>query len=358
MKKALIFNPYLDTLGGGEFYTLSVGEFLIKQGFKTEIAWLEKDILEKAKKRFDLNFGDKLKINKEALSILKEKGNLPKKYLLTKNYQLIFFVSDGSIPFLMAKKNFLHFQSPFLKVNGGSFFNQLKLKNISSVICNSQFTKKYIDKEYKVDSQVIYPPLADVFLNLKPEKKENIILSVGRFDQIMNAKKQNILVSIFKKMKDQGLKNWRLVLLGGLMKESKYFRKLKQSAYRYPIEIMVNVKFKTLLNFYQKAKIYWHAAGFGENLEIYPQRAEHFGIGVVEAMACGAVPLVFNGGGLREIILGQEKELLWTTREELIKKTKLLIKKDKRRLSLTPKIKKRALFFTKENFFEKLSKLL
>lgn len=357
MKKALIYNPYLDTLGGGEFYALSVGEFLIKQGFKTEIAWLEKDILEKAKKRFDLNFGDKLKINKEAFSILKEKGNLPKKYLLTKNYQLIFFVSDGSIPFLMAKKNFLHFQSPFLKVNGGSFFNQLKLKNISSVICNSQFTKKYIDQEFKVDSQVIYPPLADVFLNLKPEKKENIILSVGRFDQIMNAKKQNILVSIFKKMKDQGLKNWRLVLLGGLMKESKYFRKLKQSAYRYPIEIMVNVKFKTLLNFYQKAKIYWHAAGFGEDLKINPQRAEHFGISVVEAMACGVVPLAFSAGGIPEIV-ERDKNFLWRNENELIRKTKLLIKDSDLRVKLSSKLKKRALQFNQEIFFKKLNKLL
>lgn len=357
MKKALVFDPYLDTLGGGEFYSLSAGEFLIKKNFSVEIAWSKEDILKKINQRFGFNFKNRVKINPKAFFILNQKGNLLKKYLFTKKYQLIFFFSDGSIPFLFAKKNWLLFQAPFINVGSSCFLNKLKLKKIDEVICYSFFVKKFIDKEFKVDSKVVYPPISQVFFSLKPAREENIILSVGRFDQILNAKKQDVLVGVFKRMIDNGLKDWQLVCLGGLMKENKYFNKLKQEARGYPIKIIANANFQTLLNFYQKAKIYWHAAGFGENLKLHPQKAEHFGISIVEAMAAGAVPLVFNGGGIPEII-GEEKKLLWVQPEGLIEKTKLLIKDSNFRLKLGQRVKKRALFFSKESFFANLSKLL
>lgn len=358
MKKSLIFDPYLDTLGGGEFYSLSVGEFLLQKGFVLEIAWPQKNILEKIYQRFGLNFKNRVKINNKAYEIFNRKNSLFKKMKFTQKYNIIFYVSDGSIPFLFAQKNFLHFQTPFVNVKGRSLLNRLRLKTINKIICNSFFTKKFIDQEYRVKSVVVYPPLSDEFLKEKKQKKENIILSVGRFDQIINAKKQDVLVDVFKKMVNGGLKNWQFVLLGGIMKETKYFNKLVNSAKGYPIKIMTNVSFKTLINFYQKAKIYWHATGFGEDLNLYPQRAEHFGISIVEAMACNTVPIVFNGGGIPEIIGKKEAGLLWRQPDELIKKTKLLIKNTNLRLKLAQQLKKRALFFTKKKFFANLLKLL
>ncbi len=50
------------------------------------------------------------------------------------------------------------------------------------------------------------------------------------------------------------------------------------------------------------ASIYWHAGGLGEDPDRHPDRFEHFGITVVEAMAAGAVPLVFAAGGPAEIV--------------------------------------------------------
>ena len=40
----------------------------------------------------------------------------------------------------------------------------------------------------------------------------------------------------------------------------------------------------------------------GEDAERHPERFEHFGISVVEAMAAGAVPLVFGAAGPGEIV--------------------------------------------------------
>ena len=56
IKKAAIYDPYLDTLGGGERYCLTVAEILLKNGYKVDIFWSgDKTLIEKAEKRFSLD---------------------------------------------------------------------------------------------------------------------------------------------------------------------------------------------------------------------------------------------------------------------------------------------------------------
>ena len=349
MKKALIFNPYLDTLGGGEFYTFLIVEFLLKNKYGVELAWHKNDLLNKINSRFNSNFNNRVIINNKAWQIFTKKKNLFKKYIFTKKYQLIFYISDGSIPFLFAKKNYLLFQSPFKNVKGRSLINQIKLSHISSVFCYSHFVKRFIDQEFRIKAKVLYPAINDLFFRLKKIKKENIILLVGRFDQIMNAKKQDVLVNAFKQMLGKGIKGWQLVLIGGLIKETDYFKRLKKQIKGYPIKIIVNADFNVLKSYYQKAKIYWHAAGFGENLKLHPEKAEHFGISVVEAMASSCLPVVFKEGGIPEIVGSQQ--YLWKTIKELKGKTKFLIKNYNLSKKLKKQLKKRALHFSKERFF-------
>ena len=52
MKKALIFDPYLDTLGGGERYVFSFALGLIKNGYSVVLAWPTRKELEAAELRF------------------------------------------------------------------------------------------------------------------------------------------------------------------------------------------------------------------------------------------------------------------------------------------------------------------
>jgi len=56
IKTALIYNPYWHTLGGGERYTASVAEFLIKQGWQVDIYW-PNDISSVLKQRFNIDLG-------------------------------------------------------------------------------------------------------------------------------------------------------------------------------------------------------------------------------------------------------------------------------------------------------------
>jgi glycosyltransferase involved in cell wall biosynthesis len=52
---------------------------------------------------------------------------------------------------------------------------------------------------------------------------------------------------------------------------------------------------------------------------------EHFGISTVEAMSAGGVPVVYNGGGLPEIVRDGKDGFLWKSTDELIDKTVSII---------------------------------
>ncbi len=353
MKRAVFFDPYLDTLGGGERYTLTFAKFLLAEGWGVSLLWDKADIVKKAEERFNLNLS-KLEVIPAGVV----KSSPREKYRFLKEYQLYFHLSDGSVPLMFAKKNLLHFQVPFRGIGGRSFFNQLKLKLVDEVVCNSFFTKKFIDREFGVKSQVLYPPVAvEDFNNNK--KKEKIILAVGRFEQTMQAKRQDVLVDVFKKMVDDGLGDWQLVLAGASLAEenkNEFLQKLKEEAHGYPVVFKVNIPFGELRELYARSAIFWHAAGFGVNEEENPQMVEHFGMTTIEAIAAGCWPLVYEAGGQREIFasFSQKNLCLWRSKEELLEKTQEIIKKKPSAEKILPLAKK----FSVKNFQKNVKKII
>lgn len=308
--RAAIYNPYFETFGGGERYALSFAKVLQDAGYQVDIEWKNPKIKDALEKRFGMDL-----TGMDFIHDVK-RGD---------GYDVCFWVSDGSVPTLRARRNFLHFQVPFHDVNGSSLLNKMKLFRINKVICNSYFTNGVIDAEYGVKSVVIYPPvLVD---KIKSKRKENIILYVGRFSALKQSKKQEILVENFKDMVDNGLKAWKLILAGGVeVGVGDLIRKLEKLADGYPIEIVQSPDFKILKELYGRSKIFWSASGFGEDEEKNPEKVEHFGISVVEAMAGGAVPVVYNAGGHKEIVTEAENGFLWKKRSELKEITSTLIK--------------------------------
>lgn len=355
-----IFSPYLDTLGGGERYILTAAEFFLKRKDDVDIFWDKDGNLQEMADRFGLGLNG---VN-FVPNIFSPKVRLLQRLWKTSRYDLVIILSDGSIPLSLAKTNWLHFQVPFKSSNRNMFINRLKMLFYSQILYNSNFTKNIVDQSFAISGKVIYPPV-DVD-NFHPAiKKEKIILSVGRFFTAshlsdFSPKKQQEMILAFKKFcKKDALKDWCLILLGACSKEHiGQLEKLKRLASGYPITLDTNVSFQRLQEIYSRSTIYWHAAGFSEDLETHSERAEHFGITTVEAMAAGCVPVVFAGGGQKEIVDDEKNGLFWNSLEELISQTNRLINDPHLMDKLSKNAVLRSKDFSKQKFNQALENLL
>jgi glycosyltransferase involved in cell wall biosynthesis len=375
-----IYDPYLDDLGGGEKYMLTIAECLAKS-HDVSIFWDDERDIEKVKERFSLNLDNVERVK----NIFSPRVGVWERLSQTNRYDAIVVLSDGSIPLVLSRKLFIHLQQPIENMDTTSLKSKFKLSKVSSVFYNSQFTKSYNEKniDSRIKSLVIYPPVEirseKPFDKLRVEtstrQKENIILHVGRFrlnplrpagtsshfalgasrdkqeGKMGDFKKQGIMIETFKKMVDAKLGGWKFVIAAAVKKEDEEaFSNLQKAAKGYPIEFLINKSIEDLWSVYSKAKIYWHASGYGEDLEKHPEYAEHFGISTVESMGAGAVPVVINAGGQKEIMEDGKDGFLWNTLDELQGKTKLLIEDEALWKKMSEEAKARAKDFDKEKF--------
>jgi glycosyltransferase involved in cell wall biosynthesis len=386
--KAAIYDPYLDTLGGGERYCLTIAELLSKNGYQVDLFWSgDQDLLRKAETRFNLDlssvnlvpdiFQDQkqnINITQDSESISRVSKRQPQKphakvqdlinrIKVTRQYDLIFYLSDWSIPFLFSKNNLLHVQVPFIQKTNlkTKTLNLIKTIFVKKVICNSDFTYKFATNHFGPKCHTLYPPV-DVEKFSPDPNKENIILSVGRFDNLLNSKRQDILIEAFIKfIKQNPNSDWKLYLAGGSLEDpamNHYLSHLKNISQNLPVVFLINPNFDELKSLYSRAKIYWHAAGHEVNESLHPENTEHFGMAPVEAMASGAVPLLVNKGGLPEIITDGQEGYLWNNIDELISKTQLLSASPNTLKTMSDHALTRSSYFSKENFFTNFSKII
>lgn len=339
------YSPYLDTFGGGERYTLTLASHWSK-AHEVVVFWDERDIVDKAQRQLNIDLS-RVKVTRNVF----RGTSVFKKLFITRQYDLIFFLSDGSIPSTLAKYNILHYQVPF----GNVPYSAVKLSRYQAIVCNSQFTKGALDTRIGSRAEVIYPPVAPV--DRRGSKKEKLILSVGRFTGFHTAKKQHILLEAFGQgTKDKSLSGWKLVLAGGLLtSDMEYFDTLKKMSVGLPVELLPNAPFIKLIDLYRRASIYWHAAGYGQN---DPRWMEHFGISTVEAMSAGCIPIVFGGGGQTEIIRDGTNGFLWRSTEELLSKTSLVIQNTKKQERIRDGGIRRAMDFHESKFTQAFDDLL
>lgn len=320
-KRAILYNPYLDILGGGEKHILSILKVFDEYGIFIDILWNDPEILKKIADRFNLTFKSAtIKTN-----FLKSE-NFISKFMETGKYDYLFYVTDGSYFFSKARKNYIFSMYPERSLYKKTFLNNLKWSNFE-FIANSNFTAKYISRWTLKKSQAIYPyiDIKNDPLTKSKYEKEKIILSVGRFFGHLHSKKHEILIEAFKDLQNLNSEfaKFKLVFVGSLKSDDKdYFKKLLKAAQNEKnIEFKTNLTFNEIQDYYQKAMFYWHAAGYGVDAVKHPELVEHFGISPLEAMAAGALVYCYEAGEMQNIIKRYMNGFLYQNINELVELT-------------------------------------
>ncbi|MCE9623115.1 MAG: glycosyltransferase family 4 protein [Actinomycetia bacterium] len=223
-------------------------------------------------------------------------------------------------------------------------------RSYTTFLANSSFTAEWVTSLWKVPSQVLYPPVQP---EVQPGAKSHTIASIGRFfdPKFGHCKKQLDLLHAFIELEQQGADGWRLELVGGADAASRdYALAVRRLARDHAVGVHFNAPRSLVRETLAAASIFWHGGGFGEDPATHPERFEHFGIAVVEAMAAGAVPIVFGAAGPAEIVRHGIDGFHWHTPAELIQFTRELIADSNRLAAMSASAQQRANEFSSTVF--------
>ncbi|KAF9929394.1 asparagine-linked glycosylation protein [Linnemannia zychae] len=168
-------------------------------------------------------------------------------------------------------------------------------------MANSSWTKGHIDSLWGIKSTVVYPPCdTEAFKDFPLRNRERVVVSVAQFRPEKGHSLQ--LEAMAQLLKDhpeyrrhEGVENPKavqLVMVGSARNESDYDRikqlkeKVAQLGITDNVTFVVNAPFSELQAWLARSKI-----------GIHTMLDEHFGIGVVEYMAAGLVPVAHNSAG-------------------------------------------------------------
>jgi glycosyltransferase involved in cell wall biosynthesis len=234
------------------------------------------------------------------------------------------------------------------------------LDSYDAIASNSQFTARWVERLWHRHSDVLYPPVR--LIDDAPVAKDRIILNIGRFfdPRRGHCKKQLELVRAFRQLHDDGTApGWSLHLVGGCSPEDReYAMAVKREALGFPVHVHLSAPGAVLTDLLARGRIFWHAAGLGEDPDTHPDRFEHFGISVVEAMSAGLVPVVFGAAGPAEVVRDGVDGLHFHSVEELDRQTAGLMGDDARCEALGTAARLRAIDFGMDSFRQRLDQLL
>jgi glycosyltransferase involved in cell wall biosynthesis len=167
----------------------------------------------------------------------------------------------------------------------------------STVLTNSEYSRKAIYKTFKIDSTVLSPPVdVDLFrkavLFSSMNKRDDTTLVISRFHP---SKKVENAIRLAELLKQKGIGR-SMKIVGNLSPHMiGYYSYLRQMVQDQDLSdyvtFHVNVSFNKLLSLMSKSKVYFH-----------PLPGEPFGISTVEAMSAGLIPVVPDLGGHTEFV--------------------------------------------------------
>jgi glycosyltransferase involved in cell wall biosynthesis len=342
-----LYDPHLATLGGGERYFLTVlDEALLLPGARVMLLSPEPP---------DPVAWRRLGIHVDQGTFEWRRALDPEVTAASTGLDLLFAMVNDVPPLSHAARSVSMIQFPHRSHTGprGRLLRALRVSRAPAALgsyerflCNSEFTRRHIRERMGVDALVVAPPV-ELPASVRAVK-DPLILAVGRFFRGWHSKNQHVLAEV---MASLGVPGWRLVMAGGA-DDPAYVDEVRERASGLEAEVRVDVSRDELLELYSRAALFWHAAGHGQDQRRQPERLEHFGIATAEAMAHGAVPLVFPAGGQAELVHDGRTGLWWRSPAELAERTRELIADAPRREQLAAAARAEAGRYSTERFRE------
>jgi glycosyltransferase involved in cell wall biosynthesis len=316
---ANIVHISLNARGGGERLAVATIKAISSMGIDVELSTVEKPDMELIQDAYGTSVSEDIK-KIRTLNILQKYG--PGNYTFTVNTHgdmLPFYHKD------FTKKNaitYCHYPIARYLIDCGDPDYSAVLQNMcllgmtsavrngyhdvvrsayvkmmlnSTVLTNSEFSRKAIFKTFGVDSTILPPPVdVDIFRNacLASNVRNDSILVISRFHP---TKKIENAIHLAKLL-CQNEVGICMNIVGNMPSDGiGYFNYLNDLVRHYGLENFVrfeiNVRFDRLLDLMRRSKVYVH-----------PLPGEPFGISTVEAMSAGIIPVVPDIGGHTEFV--------------------------------------------------------
>jgi glycosyltransferase involved in cell wall biosynthesis/predicted nucleic acid-binding Zn-ribbon protein len=349
---AAVFTPYDITPGGGERYILTLACALIRDFAVTIVTPFRYSHLRL--RQIGTEFGIDLSVCD--LMTTEEFRSAPRFdfFVAMGNHIVPPIELGGMCGVFMCQ---FPFRLPSQEITKGKGL----LGDYAAIIVNSEYTKANVCNALSVHQisappvKIVYPPVPQ--LGGDARKKKMMIVAVGRFFVGGHDKRHDLMIEAFRSLIDNVAGDIELHLAGSSVPNQiqlNYLNRLKAMAEGLPVFLHVNLRSSKLHQLYRDAAIYWHATGLHADLEKYPEKAEHFGISLVEAMSAECVTLAFNAGGPREVIQHSVDGLLYDSIEELVRMTRMLLdpQNEGKRIAIGQAARHRAAEFSVDRFIE------
>lgn len=166
-------------------------------------------------------------------------------------------------------------------------------KNPNHVIANSKFVQNWMDEHYKINSTVIYPPVAVQNFKLRTTKipDSEYYVTVGR---LVKYKRFDLLIEAFIRL------DKKLIIIGDGAERKRLEKIAKNND---------NIIFTGFLNSEKISNYISNARAF-----VFSS-VEDFGIAPVEAQSCGTPVIAYAKGGVLETIVENKTGVFFKTQD-------------------------------------------
>jgi glycosyltransferase involved in cell wall biosynthesis len=318
--RVAFYDPYLDVLGGGEKFLLTILEQVAGAG--------RHEVVVMSPMRPDIAKWERLNISVDPRSIRWRRANQASATVSSSGVDLFVALTNHFPPLSLARRSVMIVQFPFADLEAGGLWSALRrgerrrrIASYESVVCYSPFVAAEVRRRLGVAEPLVLAPPVDLPAAAHIGEKEPIVLAVGRFFPAADAnnKKHDVLIDAWRRLAGHPrAEGWELHLVGGLhsdLASLAHLEALRERGRGLAVHFHPNAEPGELQDLYGRSALFWHAAGYGESR---PERQEHFGITTVEAMAYGCAPIVVALGGQLGIVVDGHNSRLRRTTEELV----------------------------------------